>query len=65
MTLFNVSCIYGISILGEKLTDDEMEILMKGQENAQGEVNYEGKLSVRMKIPTFSHIESFPTPWRV
>lgn len=29
--------------IGEKLTDDEVEQLLAGQEDSQGNVNYEGK----------------------
>lgn len=30
-----------LSTLGEKLTDDEVEQLLQGQEDSQGNVNYE------------------------
>ncbi|XP_072032253.1 myosin light chain 3, skeletal muscle isoform-like isoform X2 [Amphiura filiformis] len=40
-----------LTSLGEKLTDDEMEILMVGQENSSGEVNYEDFVdSVMIKL---------------
>lgn len=40
-----------LTSLGEKLTDEEMELLMVGQENPQGEVNYEDfALAVMVKL---------------
>jgi len=36
--------IFFLSFSGEKLTDDEVDSLLQGIEDGQGQVNYEGEL---------------------
>ena len=40
------SCLIGLllPVVGEKLTDEEVDTLLTGLEDAQGQVNYEGEL---------------------
>lgn len=34
--------LYAWYVIGEKLTDDEVDALLQGVEDSQGQVNYEG-----------------------
>ena len=37
------SILYWLAFLGEKMTEEEVEQMFQGHEDAQGNVNYEGK----------------------
>lgn len=36
-------------VTGEKLTEEEVDVLLNGVEDSQGQVNYEGKLFKKKK----------------
>ena len=33
-----------VAFAGEKMTDDEVDALLSGMEDSQGQINYEGKV---------------------
>ena len=42
--VWSFTCIKEHLFLGEKLTEDEVDVLLSGVEDGQGQVNYEGGL---------------------
>ena len=45
-----MSFIFLLSFLGEKLTDDEVDALLQGVEDSQGQVNYEGWSALNCRV---------------
>lgn len=41
----SIDCVLSVDV-GEKLTDDEVDALLTGVEDSQGQVNYEGQSTV-------------------
>lgn len=43
-----------LSDLGEKMTEEECEMVFQGHEDAQGNVNYEGKIHIHFHQSYYS-----------
>jgi uncharacterized pyridoxamine 5'-phosphate oxidase family protein len=59
----------GVWCAGEKLTDEEVDQLLQGAEDSQGQVNYEGtffstqpQVVLLYKMPTLTKFEVFCLP---